>query len=784
MAATTVNDDRARLSQPDAYLNPQRNCDVVMKGGITSGVVYPLAVCELATKFRFRSVGGTSAGAIAAAASAAAEYGRLAEESTGTRRPGQGFAGLAAMQQWLSEGKNLTDLFQPNKSTAGIYDLLLAFIAKPKGWDGKVTKWVMVLWQLLRVGLSNVGALVLLATLLPGLTVLVALEWAPGELWLAGVVLLAGTAAFLVALLQLARKRIESGVLALVAWAGLMWWMYRLFDVAWPHWAASVAWLLVVGGGVLGLFVSIALKAVKTLPENNFGLTTGSPELRPGQPMPMSDWLSRQINSLAGLDGDGPPLTFGDLWAGPRDSAPSQDEWDEIACSPAINLEMLTTCLSEGRPYRMPRDFRSLYYFRPAELKQYLPDGVVAFMCAHPSPAADDEEAERRDRIRDEFGMYPLPEARNLPVIFATRMSLSFPGLISAVPLYGVDYSYRVETPDPAGDETDPRAATNATLVPERTWFSDGGISSNFPVSFFDQLLPRWPTFGINLRKFHPAHRKMTEPPINEACHVYMPRDNNEGILAWRTRFPRNGLGGMAGFASSILDTMQNWADNNHLQVPGFRDRIAHVSHDDSEGGMNLSMPAETLEALSERGRLAGARLARYYTEEPADGELVDCPTNGSDSSGPRKIGWSNHRWVRLRTTLAVLERMLLGLHSAYVGDPAQGAEPYSNDLGRDESATYDWNNQAQRNLARWLMAGTEPTNWPLPPAEIGTGLMGMAAELAYYDAHQPADGTPDERPQGPALPDPLGERLHTLASKAPSPQPELKLVPGSKRDC
>ena len=51
--------------------------DLTMQGGTTSGVVYPLAVCELATSFRFRNVGGASAGAIAAAITAAAELGRI-----------------------------------------------------------------------------------------------------------------------------------------------------------------------------------------------------------------------------------------------------------------------------------------------------------------------------------------------------------------------------------------------------------------------------------------------------------------------------------------------------------------------------------------------------------------------------------------------------------------------------------------------------------------------------------------------------------------------------------
>ncbi|MCE8442678.1 patatin-like phospholipase family protein, partial [Rhodovulum sulfidophilum] len=47
-----------------------------MKGGTTSGVVYPPAIALLGDKYRLRSVGGSSAGAIAAAVAAAAEYRR------------------------------------------------------------------------------------------------------------------------------------------------------------------------------------------------------------------------------------------------------------------------------------------------------------------------------------------------------------------------------------------------------------------------------------------------------------------------------------------------------------------------------------------------------------------------------------------------------------------------------------------------------------------------------------------------------------------------------------
>ena len=44
-------------SAPGTRLAPPLECDLVMKGGITSGVVYPLAVTELAEVYRLR-VGG------------------------------------------------------------------------------------------------------------------------------------------------------------------------------------------------------------------------------------------------------------------------------------------------------------------------------------------------------------------------------------------------------------------------------------------------------------------------------------------------------------------------------------------------------------------------------------------------------------------------------------------------------------------------------------------------------------------------------------------------------
>ena len=81
MGSAIEDPGAARLRDRATYLSPTRGCDVVMKGGITSGVLHPHAVCELATAYQLRSVGGTSAGAIAAAA---AELGRTSKRP---RRP-------------------------------------------------------------------------------------------------------------------------------------------------------------------------------------------------------------------------------------------------------------------------------------------------------------------------------------------------------------------------------------------------------------------------------------------------------------------------------------------------------------------------------------------------------------------------------------------------------------------------------------------------------------------------------------------------------------------------
>ncbi len=107
------------IPTPATPVIPSSMCDIVLKGGLTSGVVYPLALARLAENFRFSNIGGTSAGAIAAAAAAAAEYGR----QTGG---GLGFARLEEIPEEI--GPHLLALFQPTPVLKPVYDTFIALL--------------------------------------------------------------------------------------------------------------------------------------------------------------------------------------------------------------------------------------------------------------------------------------------------------------------------------------------------------------------------------------------------------------------------------------------------------------------------------------------------------------------------------------------------------------------------------------------------------------------------------------------------------------------------------
>ncbi len=534
-------------------------CDLVMKGGITSGIVYPRAIVKLAAHYRLRSVGGASAGAIAAAAAAAAEYGRA----------GGGFERLAALPEQLAQtddgnedgATRLFRLFRPDASTRSLYELLVAgLMPTHKAW--------------LRAGLR----------------------------WLLAAIRCFPFAALVAALIA-----------GLAAWP-LLHFAARGDALAWLGGVAGVVAVLLTF--VVVLVLRIVVQALRVLPANGYGLCSGL-----GDAGTLTPWLHATLQSLAGLD-PARPLRFGDLWRG-HTPAP-----DYVAASARvhprerdIDLRLMTTALSHGRPYSFPLDADTLH-FDVDEMRALFPPPIVDALLAD-SPGRVDEGPLA--------GKWRLPAMEDLPVLLPVRISLAFPLLLSSVPLW------RVRT------QPDPARRGRWQHVAECVRFSDGGICSNFPIHYFDALVPSRPTFGINLLDADFLPDDARDPDD----YVWMPTHNGSGVT---TRIVEANAG-VAGFVRAIATTMQGWTDSMQLASPGFRDRIVAVRLARDEGGLNLRMAPQVMRRLAARGEAAGTLLLAHYAQaQPPPGIVT---------------GWRNHRWVRYRVAMRVFGEALDGLRNA-----------------------------------------------------------------------------------------------------------------------
>ncbi len=304
---------------------PKPFCDIVMKGGVTSGVVFPLAIVELAKRYQLKNVGGTSAGAIAASLAAAAQYG----ESRG----GTAFDGLALLPMFLGveaadrKGSNLFHFFRPQPSTQPLFETVIAGLGFTRGAAIR-----RIIWKGIRE--------------FPKSALLFA---SPGLILAVTAVLTAHDLSLLVFIL--------------------------------------CALTMVVVGCIGGAAWQFTRHTRLALAKNQFGFCSGMGTTDPEDPRALTPWLTELLNEVSGknkLSADDPsagPLTFGDLW-GPNAAREAQKQGMERE----INLEMMTTCLSHGRPYRLP--FRQdvdvhendQFYFSPDELKKLFPHEVVDWM--------------------------------------------------------------------------------------------------------------------------------------------------------------------------------------------------------------------------------------------------------------------------------------------------------------------------------------------------------------------------------------------------------------------
>ena len=540
-----------------------RFCDLVMKGGITSGVVYPKAIELLSHHYRFNGIGGTSAGAIAAVVTAAAEYQR---RRTGSRAGFDLLAQLPADLGKVTAGKSkLLSLFQPQREMRRLFSVLIK-------------------------ALNSSSTSRRIYNIVSGL-------------------LLAYWPATLAAL-----------VTALAVGA---------FGLGWFAAGLTLVFVLL---GLIGLWVYHDV--TRQIVANDFGFCTGLTE--DGENEGLTPWLHALIQTAAGgreLVGD-KPLTFGDLWT-VRGFPPDCLKEPSSPTPRSIDLQMFSTNLSHGRPYIFPlpetdlqttrfRD-RERLYFKEEEMKRCLPPDVVAWMVDKSKPYTIERDREGKDPPTDAAeGRRTLPEPRDFPVLLAARMSLSFPFLFTAIPLHAIDH-------DPPKNREF-----------RHCWFSDGGISSNFPMHLFDDLVPVWPTFGINL-----------EPEVEKRGLFFLPKKYDQGYGERWSHFaekekPASKLGG---FIGAIVGTMQNWNDNSLTRMPGVRDRVARVRLKEKEGGMNLNMDAKLIKDIADLGVTATQELVERFTI--------------NSKSGAQAEGWDEHRFVRLHVLLKMITARSPGLVSA-----------------------------------------------------------------------------------------------------------------------
>jgi hypothetical protein len=122
-------------------------------------------------------------------------------------------------------------------------------------------------------------------------------------------------------------------------------------------------------------------------------------------------------------------------------------------------------------------------------------------------------------------------------------------------------------------------------------------------------------------------------------------------------------------FLGSIISAAQNWTDSLQTMVPGYRDRIAHIYLDKEQGGLNLRMAAPAIVEIANYG-------------ESAAEKLIDRFVRGVDSGRPTDMTWENHRWIRYRSTMAVLGKFLSRFSSAF--EYSEGSDPsYFSLIGR-----------------------------------------------------------------------------------------------------
>jgi hypothetical protein len=190
------------------------------------------------------------------------------------------------------------------------------------------------------------------------------------------------------------------------------------------------------------------------------------------------------------------------------------------------------------------------------------------------------------------------------------------------------------------------------------------------------------------------AGRSQASAQSNPWQNVWMPTTNSSGVQDV-ARFNDVKDGSVIDFFTMLFDTARNWADTELMAMPGYRDRIVHVSLAENEGGLNLNMPADIIAALGDRGECAGELLAARFDPKPG----IDPKTQTHI-----RLTWDNHRWVRYRSMMAAIEDLARRFQSRWGGPPQRGQpRTYAQLLMRGPSSkpqSYPFGDKDQREFA------------------------------------------------------------------------------------
>ena len=154
------------------------------------------------------------------------------------------------------------------------------------------------------------------------------------------------------------------------------------------------------------------------------------------------------------------------------------------------------------------------------------------------------------------------------------------------------------------------RAGRPEPPVFDVNWFSDGGLTANLPVQFFDSPLPTRPTFAIDLAGFSADHPRSADERENS----YLPTVNQGGLHRRTARWEPE-----AAVAAGLLRDVpgRDRADLGRRGLAGHA-RLPRPGGDGLPGrGRGRPQPVDAARrwstALSQRGRFAAARLVERF---------------------------------------------------------------------------------------------------------------------------------------------------------------------------